>query len=75
MKKNKHSGGRFHSQKPFENPEDYDNLYTVNSGSYTDCTGLMYKPPENKFEYESYADLYHFGPSDYDVDEYFSDKQ
>ncbi len=55
MKKNK-------NQIPFphETEKDYDNFYTANSGSFTDCTGLMYKPPENEFEYESYGDVYNF---------------
>ena len=56
---------RPHPKKPFDFPEDYDNLYTVNSSSYTDCTGLMYKPPEDDFEYDSYNDIYRFQPSDY----------
>ena len=60
-------------KKPFESPEDYDNLYTVNSCSFMDCTGLMYKPPENDFEYDSYTDLYHFQPSGYDADYYGDD--
>ena len=60
------------AEKPFDSPEDYDNLYTVNLGSYTDCTGLMYKPPEDEFEYDSYTDVYHFQPSYLDSD-YFED--
>ncbi len=73
MKKNGFSSGKIQSKKPFETPEDYDNLYTVNTGSYTDCTGLMYKPPENDFEYDSYTDVYHFQPSAYDADYYGDD--
>lgn len=60
-------------KKPFDSPEDYDNLYTVNSGSFTDCTGLMYKPPENEAEYESYTDVYGFQLSLFD-DELYDDE-
>lgn len=62
------------SKKPFDTPEDYDNLFTVNSGSYTDCTGLMYKPPIDDFEYESYADVYHLTPTDF-ISAYNSDEE
>ena len=73
MKKKSFSSGKNIIKKPFETPEDYDNLYSVNAGSYTDCTGLMYKPPEDEFEYDSYADLYHFGPSGIYSDYYGDD--
>ncbi len=72
MKKTNFSSGKNLIKKPFETPEDYDNLYTVNAGCYTDCTGLMYKPPHDEFEYDSYTDLYHFQPSGFDAD-YFED--
>ena len=74
MKKKGFQSGKMPIKKPFESPEDYDNLYTVNAGSYTDCTGLMYKPPHNDFEYDSYTDMYHFQPSGFDADYYGDDE-
>ncbi|MFA7636804.1 MAG: hypothetical protein WCX81_03475 [Monoglobales bacterium] len=70
MKKNSQSK----QKKPYYSPEDYDNLYTVNSGSYTDCTGLMYKPPVDEFEYESYSDVYHFNHTDF-IEDYYGDEE
>lgn len=33
-----------------------------NACSTTDCTGLMYRPPLNEDEIESYHQIYTFGP-------------
>ncbi len=48
--------------KPIENnTEDYldDILNKVDSvASATECTGLMYRPPENEQEAQSYNDIY-----------------
>ncbi len=35
-----------------------------NSSSTTDCTGLMFRPPLNEDETESYHQIYSFGPPD-----------
>ena len=49
-------------------PVDPDDKYNVgdidicNSNSTTDLTGLMYRPPMNQYETESYQDIYTFGP-------------
>ena len=53
-----------YGEKPNKNydPEeeiDYDALSDSNSvASATECTGLMYSPPEDEFEAESYSDIY-----------------
>lgn len=47
-------------QKNYE-PEDieYDVLVDTNSvASATECTGLMYAPPEDEYEAESYSNIY-----------------
>lgn len=38
-------------------PEDF-----MNSGSATDCTGLIPSDPQNREEYDNYAELYDFLP-------------
>ena len=35
------------------------------SVSATECTGLMSRAPEDKFEYESYFDVMTFSPKDF----------
>ena len=53
-----------YGDKPKKNydPEeeiDYDVLSSTNSvASATECTGLMYSPPEDEYEAESYNDIY-----------------
>lgn len=49
------------------NPNDKYNVGDIdicNSSSTTDLTGLMYRPPLNQDETESYHDIYTFGPPD-----------
>ncbi len=41
-----------------------DDIDICNSSSTTDCTGLMFRPPQNQYETESYHDIYSFGPPD-----------
>lgn len=37
----------------------YDKLIDTDAvASATECTGLMYRPPENEYEAESYSDIY-----------------
>ena len=38
-----------------------------NASSTTDCTGLMFRPPLNEAETESYHQIYTFGPPDIDT--------
>lgn len=51
-------------------PTNSDDKYNVgdidicNANSTTDLTGLMYRPPMNQYETESYHDIYTFGPPD-----------
>jgi len=47
-------------QKNYEPEEiDYDVLSDRNAvASATECTGLMYAPPEDEYEAESYNDIY-----------------
>ena len=47
-------------RKKYEEEEiDYDVLSDRNSvASATECTGLMYAPPEDEYEAESYNDIY-----------------
>ncbi len=47
-------------QKNYEPEEiDYDMLSDRNSvASATECTGLMYAPPEDEYEAESYNEIY-----------------
>ncbi|MBE7033126.1 MAG: hypothetical protein E7406_02745 [Ruminococcaceae bacterium] len=47
-------------RKNYEEEEiDYDVLSDRNSvASATECTGLMYAPPEDEYEAESYNDIY-----------------
>ncbi|MDD5937315.1 MAG: hypothetical protein PUC65_17395 [Clostridiales bacterium] len=48
-------------------PEDKYNVGDIdicNSSSTTDLTGLMFRPPQNQYETESYHDIYTFGPPD-----------
>ena len=58
-----------------EEDHDYDSYPNISStASACECTGLMYAPPQNKDEYESYQDLFNMqiprikkddmGPSD-----------
>lgn len=49
------------------NPDDkynVDDIDICNASSTTDLTGLMYRPPMNQYETESYHDIYTFGPPD-----------
>ena len=47
-------------QKNYEPEEiEYDVLVDTNSvASATECTGLMYAPPEDEYEAESYSNIY-----------------
>ena len=46
-------------RRNYEEEIDYDVLSDRNSvASATECTGLMYAPPEDEFEAESYNDIY-----------------
>jgi len=46
-------------QKEEEKEFDYDFADVVNSvASATECTGLMYLPPQDEDEAENYADIY-----------------
>jgi hypothetical protein len=33
-----------------------------NAACPTDCTGLAYRPPQNKYEEEAYEEIYHYLP-------------
>ncbi len=48
------------SQKNYESEDiEYDVLVDTNSvASATECTGLMYAPPEDEYEAESYSNIY-----------------
>ena len=47
-------------QNKYEPEEiEYDVLVDTNSvASATECTGLMYAPPEDEYEAESYSNIY-----------------
>ena len=47
-------------QKNYESEDiEYDVLVDTNSvASATECTGLMYAPPEDEYEAESYSNIY-----------------
>lgn len=45
---------------------DFPSLDTMNVSSATDLTGLMYRPPLNEDELESYQDLYELEYSEND---------
>ena len=46
-------------EKKEEKEFDYDFADVVNNvASATECTGLMYLPPQDEDEVESYADIY-----------------
>jgi len=46
-------------RKNYEEEIDYDVLSDRNAvASATECTGLMYAPPEDEYEAESYNDIY-----------------
>ena len=50
-------------QKPYE-PKSYDHLedVTTNACSSTECTGLIAHAPLTEEEFESYMEIYEFGP-------------
>ena len=48
-------------EKPFENYDHLDAAY-ANACSQTECTGLISHAPLTEEEYESYMDIFDFGP-------------
>lgn len=38
--------------------EDFPTLGSMNVSSATECTGLMYRPPQSQDELDSYQELY-----------------
>lgn len=38
------------------------NFELMDSSSTTECTGITPRPPVNDSEYESYHEVFHFGP-------------
>lgn len=55
--------------------EDQDDKYNVgeidicNASSTTDCTGLMFRPPLNEEETDSYHQIFSFGPPEINSDD------
>lgn len=50
-----------------ETEEDKYNVGDIdicNASSTTDCTGLMFRPPLDEAEMDSYHEIYTFGPPD-----------
>ena len=46
-------------KKNYEEEIEYDAFADTNAvASATECTGLMYSPPEDEYEAESYNDIY-----------------
>jgi hypothetical protein len=52
------------------NEKDYDSYPDIsNVVSSCECTGMMYSPPQNESEFESYQELFNMGlPKDKDID-------
>ena len=48
-------------EKPFENYDHLDAAF-ANACSQTECTGLISCAPLTEEEYESYMDIFDFGP-------------
>lgn len=52
--------GREKSERTCMSLRDYD--FLANSASTMDCTGLMYRVPEDDMERENYQDVYQYEP-------------
>ncbi len=57
-----------------DNPEDYRYDLT-NCSSGTECTGLMYAPPQSDEDLKSYNEIYHFALPEIDKNSAFCDTQ
>jgi len=43
--------------------EEFDKFEHVNAASFSECTGLMPRPPENAEEAAAYMDIFDYGPT------------